>query len=222
MKRIPEPELMDTEEQARAYAAADFSVTHQAYVTLFDEIFPKRPAKARVLDLGCGPADVTLRFALANPGYSIHAVDGSAAMLKCARRALQSLARPMKRVRLVEGFIPGVPIPWKSYDVILSNNFLHHLHDPQVLWQSVRSYAKKGTLVFVTDLFRPGSRARAQALVRKYSEGEASILKRDFYNSLLAAFSPAEIEDQLEEAGLDSLRVRVISDRHLVVFGEMA
>jgi ubiquinone/menaquinone biosynthesis C-methylase UbiE len=38
--------------------------------------------KALVLDLGCGPADVTIRFAKANPGYKFHGVDGSAAMLK--------------------------------------------------------------------------------------------------------------------------------------------
>src|SRR5439155_1263356 len=90
MVRIPEPELMDTEEQARAYAKANFSEAHQSYVTLFQETFPQRPAKATVLDLGCGPADVTLRFAQANPGYSFHAVDGSAAMLTCAREALRS------------------------------------------------------------------------------------------------------------------------------------
>src|SRR5256885_3709965 len=157
MTRITEPELMDSEEQARAYAAADFSAAHQSYVTLFDETFTARPAKATVLDLGCGPADVTLRFAMANPGYTIDAVDGSAAMLTCARQALNSLAQPMKRVRLIKGFIPGAPIPRKGYDVILSNNFLHHLHDPRVLWQSVRSYAKKRTMIFVTDLVRPVS-----------------------------------------------------------------
>src|SRR5437762_7955311 len=166
MVRIPEPELMDTEEQARAYAKANFSEAHQSYVTLFQETFPQRPAKATVLDLGCGPADVTLRFAQANPGYSFHAVDGSAAMLTCARQALRSRRGMARRVRLIEGYIPGAPIPRQHYDVILSNNFLHHLHNPDVLWSSVRSRAKMGTLVFVTDLFRPANRARAQALVR--------------------------------------------------------
>src|SRR5438477_4351979 len=221
MKRIPEPELMDTEEQARAYAAADFSEAHQSYVTLFNQTFPKRPARAAVLDLGCGPADVTLRFAKANPGYAFHAVDGSAAMLSFARQALQSQRALAKRVRLIEGYIPGAPIPRKKYDVILSSNFLHHLHDPMVLWRCVRRYAKTGTRVFVTDLFRPTHRAKAKALVRKYSGGEAPILKRDFYHSLLAAFTPSEIEDQLEEAGLEPLLVRVVSDRHLMIFGEI-
>ena len=221
MQRIPEPELMEGDEQARAYAAADFSRAHQSYVTLFAETFPKRPGAAAALDLGCGPADVTLRFAKANPGYTFHAVDGSAAMLDQARQAVKSQRLPGKRVRFVEGRIPGAPIPLKQYDVILSNSFLHHLHDPQVLWQCVRNYARKGTIVFVTDLFRPVSRARAHSLVRKYSAGEAPILKRDFYNSLLAAFTPSEVQAQLTQARLACLAVKVISDRHLVVFGEI-
>jgi len=222
MKRIPEPELMDTEEQACAYAAADFSEAHQFYVTLFNEMFPRRPAKAAALDLGCGPADVTIRFARANPGYVVHAVDGSAAMLKRAKEALQAQRGLMKRIKLVEGYIPGAPIPREHYDVILSNNFLHHLHDPGVLWRTVRKYAKRGTLVFVTDLFRPASRAAARTLVRKYSGSGAPILKRDFYNSLLAAFTLNEIEEQLTGTKLSELRVKVIDDRHLIIFGRIS
>jgi SAM-dependent methyltransferase len=220
MKRVPEPELMDTEEQADAYAAADFSAAHQSYVTLFAELFPDRPAKARVLDLGCGPADVTIRFAKANPGYIFHAVDGSAAMLSHARRALRSQPRLRKRVKLIAGYVPGAPFPLEHYDVILSNNFLHHLHDPQVLWRCVRSCATRGTLLFVTDLLRPASRSQATALVRRYARSEPPILKRDFFNSLLASFTPAEIAGQLTHAGLQRLRIRVISDRHLAIFGE--
>src|ERR671925_585446 len=82
--RIPEPELMTEEEQATAYAHADFSEAHQRYVELFEAAFPKRPDTGTVLDLGCGAADVTVRFAKANPGYRFHAVDGSAAMLRHA------------------------------------------------------------------------------------------------------------------------------------------
>ena len=76
MKRIPEPELMDDPEQARAYALADFSEPHQAFIDHFARCFPRHRPR-RVLDLGCGPADVTIRFARAYPdcvitSYSIH------------------------------------------------------------------------------------------------------------------------------------------------------
>jgi ubiquinone/menaquinone biosynthesis C-methylase UbiE len=220
MKRVVEPELMSAEEQARAYAKADFAAAHSCYPKFFAEKFPHRLKRALVLDLGCGPCDVTIRFAKANPGYTFHAVDGSAAMLHHAKRAVKD-ASLSKRIRLIEGFIPGAPIPRESFDVILSSSFLHHLHDPQVLWQTVRRYAERGTIVFVPDLRRPSSRAKARAFVRKYSGGEPEVLRRDFYNSLLAAFTPAEVRRQLQRAGLDSLKVEIVSDRHLLVFGRV-
>src|SRR5947207_8937073 len=164
MKRIVEPELMSAEEQAKAYAQANFEAAHSSYPKLFAKKFPRRSGRAFVLDLGCGPCDVTLRFAKANPTYTFHAVDGSAAMLKYGRRALARHAGLARRLRLVEGFVPGAPIPRRSYEVILSSSFLHHLHDPQVLWQTIRQYARRGTIVFVPDLRRPSSRAKAEAM----------------------------------------------------------
>jgi len=211
---------MSAEEQAEAYAKADFAAAHSSYPRLFAERFPRRSRRALVLDLGCGPCDVTIRFAKANPGYTFHAVDGSAAMLRHGKRAVEA-ASFSRRIKLIEGYIPGAPIPKRSYDVILSSSFLHHLHDPQVLWHSVRQYAKPGTIVFVPDLRRPSSCAKARAFVRKYSAGEPEVLRRDFYNSLLAAFTPAEIRKQLKRAGLQMLKVEIISNRHLLVFGRV-
>ena len=211
---------MSAEDQAKAYAEADFEAAHSFYPKLFAEKFPARPDKAHVLDLGCGPCDVTIRFAKANPGYSFHAVDGSAAMLEFGRAAVRR-AKLARRFKLIEGFIPGAPIPRATYDVILSSSFLHHLHDPQVLWQTVRQYAKPGTIVFVPDLRRPVSAAKARGMVKKYSATEPPVLRRDFYKSLLAAFTPAEVRRQLRQAGLGGLAVEVVSDRHLLVFGKL-
>jgi len=147
-------------------------------------------------------------------------VDGSAAMLKHGRQ-LVARAGLSRRIKLIEGRIPGAPIPRPQYDLILSSSFLHHLHDPQVLWQTIRKYSRHGTLVFVPDLRRPSSRARARAMTQEYSGSEPAVLKRDFFNSLLAAFTPAEVRRQLKHAGLSGLTVEVISDRHLLIFGKI-
>ncbi|MCS7337195.1 MAG: class I SAM-dependent methyltransferase [Verrucomicrobiae bacterium] len=218
MERVPEPELMLSEAQARAYAHADFAQPHSRYVELFASKFPDRPARATVLDLGCGACDVTIRFALANPGYRFDAVDGSPAMLKYARRAIAAHGLG-RRIRVIHGVIPAARLPRKSYDVVLCTSFLHHLHDPSVLWSLVRRYARPGAIVFVADLKRPASTAAARRLVEKYSADEPAILKRDFFNSLCAAFTPAEVRAQLRTAGLSELDVEVISDRHLLVCG---
>lgn len=218
MNRIVETEVMSEAEQAKAYAEADFEAAHRSYPMRFTEKFPRRPLRARALDLGCGPCDVTIRFAKANPGYTFVAVDGSAAMLRFAQRAVAS-AGVARRIKLIEGFIPGAPIPRRQFDVILSSSFLHHLHEPDILWQTVRQYARRGAIVFVPDLRRPATKAKARAMVKKYSAGEPEVLRRDFYNSLLAAFTPVEVRAQLRKAGLSGLTVEIVSDRHLLVSG---
>ena len=221
MKRVVEPELMSAEEQAQAYAQADFETAHSSYPKLFAEKFPQRPRRAMVLDLGCGPCDVTIRFAKANSSYTFRAVDGSAAMLRHAIRAVAN-AHLSRRIKLIEGFIPGAPIPRQKFDVILASNFLHHLHEPQVLWSAVKQYAKPGTIVFVPDLRRPATTAKARAMVKRYAGGEPGVLRRDFYNSLRAAFTPAEVRAQLMATGLKGLWVEIVSDRHLLVFGKVS
>ena len=81
------------------------------------------------------------------------------------------------------------------------------------------SYAGGDADIYVADLRRPQDADAARRLVREYAADEPEILQRDFYNSLLAAFTPAEVEAQLAAAGLAGLSVEVISDRHLLVHG---
>lgn len=220
-KRTVEPELMTGAAQALAYAQADFEAAHSAYPRLLAEKFPRPPRRAFALDLGCGPGDVTRRFALAHPGWTFHAVDGSAAMLKHARRALATSPGLSRRIKLHHGILPGARMPRRRYDVILSSSFLHHLHEPQTLWQTIRRYARCGTMVFIADLRRPATRTQARRFERKYARGQPAVLRRDFFNSLLAAFTPREVRWQLKRAGLDELQVEVVSDRHLIVFGRI-
>lgn len=218
MERIPEPELMDDAEQARAYATADFSEPHQAFVEHFKRRFPEQQPQ-NVLDLGCGPADVTIRFARAYPTCQLTGVDGAAAMLEFARQAIRA-ARLSSRIRLLNMRLPGNVSG--RFDTVISNSLLHHLVDPSVLWQALATSAERGAAAFVMDLRRPETCGAATGLVEQYSGDEPDVLKRDFFNSLLAAYRPEEIHGQLGNAGLnDRLRVDVVSDRHLIVWGHL-
>ena len=76
--------------------------------------------------------------------------------------------------------------------------------------------------MFVADLYRPSSREAARQIVETYSANEPEVLKTDFYNSLLAAFTPAEIEAQLASAGLSHFTVQRLDDRHVIVSGVMS
>jgi len=217
LERTPEPELMDDPAQARAYAEADFEKPHQYFVDLFGETFPRWEA-GRVLDLGCGPGDITLRFARRYSTSLIEGIDGSEAMLQLARKAVENEGLG-GRIGLSHGYLPGAQPPYSGYDAVISNSLLHHLADPGVLWKAIRRYGRPGAAVFVMDLMRPETLKEAQNMVETYAEGEPEVLRRDFYHSLLAAYRIEEVERQLDDAGIDQLTVRPVSDRHLVVSG---
>ena len=219
MQRIPEPELMEDEGQARAYALADFEEPHNRFVELFRDSFPGLDVNGHVLDLGCGPGDISIRFARAFPHCMIHGVDGSKAMLKFGVELLAKAPEVIGRVQLLLGYLPDASLPRRQYDIIISNSLLHHLAEPKVMWQTVRRHADAETPVFIMDLMRPQSVEMAATLVEQNAAGEPEILRRDFYKSLLAAYQIDEVREQLKDEGLTALDVRAVSDRHLVVSG---
>lgn len=212
---------MDTTEQALAYAAADFAASNTLFMELLRQLDPGPLDGARALDLGCGPADIVMRFLRAYPKAHCDALDGSRPMLDLAQSALDALPGLAPRCRLLCDSLPSAQLPADHYDLILSNSLLHHLHDPQVLWRTVEECARPGALVLIMDLMRPASPGWVEALVETYTPGEPEILREDFRNSLYAAFEPQEVVAQLAAAGLDSLEVGVVSDRHLAVMGRL-
>lgn len=217
VERTAEPELMNDPAQAEAYASADFSEPHDAFVAHFERRFPGF-AGGRVLDLGCGAADVTLRFARAFPGAEMVGVEGADAMLGFAEKAIAA-AGMKDRVRLLKARLPDRRLGRRDYDAVISNSLLHHLDDPLTLWRTVTATAKPRAPVLVMDLLRPTSMSEAASLVERYAADAPSLLRRDFYGSLLAAYRPDEVRAQLDAAGLSDFRVETVSDRHLLVWG---
>lgn len=220
MQRLPEPELMLDPKQAIAYALADFAQPHQQIADRFGATFSGLTFTGPVLDLGCGPADLLIRFARAWPSALFHGIDGSPAMLAEGLMAIEKAALT-ERIHLFEKRLPTPTLPADQYQVIISNSLLHHLHDPMVLWQTVNQFAAPGAAIYITDLRRPESALSAQTLVDTYSSDEPALLRQDFYHSLLAAFTPAEVRQQLKAAELNHLLVSVTSDRHILISGYM-
>nr|WP_207168612.1 class I SAM-dependent methyltransferase [Thiocystis violacea] len=213
---------MDTDAQADAYAAADFNASNTLFIDLLKRLGPGPLDGARALDLGCGPADIVIRFLRAYPKAHCDALDGAQPMLTRAQTAIDALPGVAQRCRLICDTIPSEQLPKAHYDLILSNSLLHHLHDPRVLWRTLRAAARPGAIVLIMDLMRPASAGWIEALVETYAGKEPEVLKTDFRNSLYAAFEPAEVTEQLTEAGLnEALEVNVVSDRHLAVMGRL-
>jgi SAM-dependent methyltransferase len=219
MERRPEPELMDDATQARAYAEADFEEPNSAFCAALVQRFAPLPETAWVADLGAGPADIPIRLARRFPHWHIDAIEGSRAMLEMATAAVAK-SGVGDRLRLISAYLPDASLPG-GYDIVLSNSLLHHLGDPRTLWRTAAQLGRPGANVLVMDLRRPETVEAARDFVERYAASEPTVLRRDFYNSLLAAFTVEEVEQQLAECGLPNLHVEPTSDRHLVVFGTL-
>lgn len=217
MQRIPEPEVMDTPERAEAYARTDFSAVNAAFVekllSLTDDA-----REYRALDLGTGPGDIPIRVQRVRPHWHIAALDASWPMLKLARAAADTVACPLFTLCDAK----RLPFADRSVDLLFSNSLLHHLPDPLPFWREIHRLAKSGAIVFVRDLFRPPTPKDAQRLVDTYAADAHPLLREDFYNSFLAAFTPEEIRAQLIACGLSSLDIVEVTDRHVDVFGQLS
>lgn len=219
MNRVPEPELMTEVHQAKAYAEADFESAHSSLMAQFRERFPTLASTGTAVDLGCGPGDISCRFAAAYPGWRVHGVDASEAMMAHGPTIMARYPGVAQRVELLVGLLPDCTLPLQQYQAVLSNSLLHHLSDPLVLWRTVTRLAGPGAAVLVMDLVRPETPDLVDELVLSYAGEEPSVLRRDFANSLRAAYRLDEIERQLVVAQVEWLSVKQITDRHVLVWG---
>src|SRR5262249_56293442 len=126
-----------------------FGEVNQRFV---DELVARHPmsAHARVVDLGCGPADIPIRLAAALPRSRIVAVDASLPMLALGLEALRQ-RRP--RVSLICARLPPLPFDDRGFDAVISNSLLHHLPAPAVLWCDAARLRAPGALRIVMALF---------------------------------------------------------------------
>jgi len=232
MQRTCEPELMEGLDQARAYGAADFSATDQAFVERLAELVGAAGAgqPLRIVDLGCGPGNISFRLVDRFPQAQVVGLDGSAAMLDLATQGLERHPHWTSRLtfrRVLLPLDPGLAEHLAGgggagFGVVVSNSLLHHLHEPQVLWRTVRQLASPGALVLMRDLRRPANPEAIRQLVQRHASGAPELLQRDYGHSLAAAFTLAEVQAQLLEAALPQLEVRELDDRYLEIAGWLA
>ncbi len=219
MNRILEPELMDDAEQAQIYASANFETENQDFVDRFIQTHGHELDNAHVVDLGCGPGDILIRLVNAHPTLHVTGIDASQPMIDIAQRAIKDM-NLTDRIELRCQRFQDTAFS-KPVDAIISNSLVHHVPNPLQFWYSIKTMAKPGAPVLVMDLIRPESTEEAQAIVDQYASTEPSQLRRDFYNSLLAAFTEDDVAAHLAELNLSRLLLDVPDDRHWIVEGRV-
>lgn len=210
MKRVLEPEVMDTAEEADGYDSMDHTGPNAAFVERLVEL----GARGRMLDIGTGPGHIPLLVCETIPGSTVLGVDLAEHMLRHAER--HRAASPFReRVTFQRADAKGLPFPDAHFDAVYSNTILHHIPDPEPFLADAWRVLKPGGCLLIRDLFRPADEEAAAKLVAQHA-AEASPYQRELFRaSLCAALTPEELRDVARRAGLDGAEVVVDSDRHM-------
>jgi 2-polyprenyl-3-methyl-5-hydroxy-6-metoxy-1,4-benzoquinol methylase len=207
MQRHLEPELMDNSEHALAFHRANKDYGIRGFLDLYNKYINLQEGK--IIDLGTGSGEYLLALEHKYPKLIITGFDGSEPMVHIARGLVETHS---SSIRVRHRAFKDIDA---TADCVISTNTLHHMHDPSVFWNCVKKVAPK---VFVMDLVRPANITIARSIVDTLATNESDEFKIDYYNSLLAAFSPEELQEQINgtklqltvEGDSNSLQVAVI------------
>lgn len=163
--------------------------------------------KEKIIDIGCGVADYSIALCKKFPNIEITGIDASRNMIIQANENIKK-SNLSSNISLKNIKIPNNLIN-KKYDISFSINLLHHLENPLDLWRSMQNFTKENGKIFVMDLIRPNSFDDVELIVNQYAKNEPGLYKKDFENSLKAAYSIDEINKQLHESNLDHLLIEI-------------
>jgi SAM-dependent methyltransferase len=110
---------------------------------------------ARVLDLGCGDAELTRR--LAELGYEAVGLDADRPRLLAARQ-LSATASSGRPPLLVCGDAGRLPLRVAAFDAAASHSVFEHLPDPPAAFREARRVLRTGGFLFVNVPHRWGPR----------------------------------------------------------------
>lgn len=173
---------------------------------MIEEISRKREGPVRVLDVGCGSADIPrslLKWASRKKiDLQVIAVDFNG---RICRVAVERKDRP--ELSIAQADVRRLPFAPKSFDLVTCSAFLHHFSESEIvaLLKSFQELAMVGVLW--SDLRRSASALLGILLLtRLFSRSEA--IRHDGPLSVRKGFRNSEVRSLLREAGILEFTLR--------------
>jgi len=212
LSRVLEPEVMDSEDEARAYDAMDHAEVNAAFCTDLLALSP-RPDLATTLDVGTGTALIPIELCHRAKDARVVGIDLAASMLAVGRRNVEHAALSgVVALRLVDA--KALPFADKSFRCVVSNSIVHHIPEPLGTLREMLRVLSPGGWLFVRDLARPPSDAAVTELLCRYAQGATPPQRALLDASLRAALTVDEVRDRAATTGLPGECVSMSSDRH--------
>ena len=231
MERIPEPELMEKKEQVISYDEADFlegelnlinQINHYLFINNIS-----LDKKDLIVDLGCGPGNISEKLAIKWPNTEVVGIDGSKEMILRAEynKEISTNQKKLNNLRYICSDIKDIKLTnsllKKKISLLVSNSLIHHITHLEDFFKTIRSLSSDFTVNFHKDLKRPLDEKSALELKAQCAIKYNEILTNDYYASLRASYTYKELKNFTLENKLSSLDVFEDGDKYLIVYGNV-
>jgi SAM-dependent methyltransferase len=146
-----------------------------------ERLLARHGVRGPILDAPCGTGRLTA--GLARHGVPVTALDVSASML--------AAATPLPNVRFVRGRVDALPFPDRSFDVVVSCRFLHHLHSSEALAVALGELVRVSERLVIASFWDASSfpqwRVRAGLKRAEGSRGRRAISRHELRGLLVVA-----------------------------------
>jgi ubiquinone/menaquinone biosynthesis C-methylase UbiE len=210
LKRVLEPEVMDSAAEASDYDAMDHSHVNQLFVA---DLLQLRSDFQTVLDVGTGTAQIPIALCGKHPTVRVVAIDMAQHMLRVGQSNIER-AGLTDRVRPQLCDAKRMPFAAGTFDAVMSNSIVHHIPEPMAVLREIARVVKPGGILFVRDLLRPSDETTLRGLVKMYAGDANAHQQQMFADSLHAALTLDEVRALVTELGCPAASVQQTSDRH--------
>jgi tRNA (cmo5U34)-methyltransferase len=170
---------------------------------------------SKLLDVGCGAGNYTLKLLESLPDMDVTLVDLSKPMLTRATERIELVSNA--EIQPIQGDIRDLTFPTEHFDVILAAAVLHHLRQTDE-WREVftkfHRILKSGGSVWIVDLIEQSTEVVQALMWNRYGEYLTEI-KDDAYRELVFGYIDKEDTprplifqlDLLREVGFDQVEI---------------
>jgi tRNA (cmo5U34)-methyltransferase len=169
----------------------------------------------RVLDIGCGAGNNTIKLSQYVSPFDCDLVDLSLPMLERAQERISEINTG--NIKILQGDFRFIDLPEQGYDVILAAAVLHHLRDDQD-WEStfrkIYRLIAPGGSVWITDLVSHETGSVQSLMWKRYAEYLCSIGGESYKDKVFAYIdkedSPRPVTyqmDLLREVGFNHVEL---------------
>jgi ubiquinone/menaquinone biosynthesis C-methylase UbiE len=189
----------------------------ELYDDVVENFFRELPAGCRVLDLGCGSGQVSIRVAKLNPLAQVVGIDLSPSQIARAKKRGAGLPN----LSFLVGDAMNAPQPNESFDLVVSLASIKHWPDPVRGLREMRRVCRGDGRLYVIEVNARCTEEEARDFTDRWRHvppGTRAIVRWHFRRFVAGQGATAdELAGLMREAGMGEVYVQIVPGQPLLI-----